>query len=91
MECIKHELVQPYETLYEKETEVIARFMFTTILMPAGPLRITGSFFDPKSVSSTKMIKDTSLLELLASNVRKNKTSAKKTTDNITDASSSTK
>jgi curved DNA binding protein len=41
VECVNHQLVQPFEPLYEKSTEKVARFMFTAIITPSGPLILT--------------------------------------------------
>uniref|UniRef100_A0A2I3HTI3 Peptidase M24 domain-containing protein n=1 Tax=Nomascus leucogenys TaxID=61853 RepID=A0A2I3HTI3_NOMLE len=47
VECAKHELLQPFNVLYEKEGEFVAQFKFTVLLMPSGPMRITGGPFKP--------------------------------------------
>lgn len=42
IECAKHGLVSEYPVMHEKDNEFVARFKFTVLLMPTGPLRITG-------------------------------------------------
>lgn len=42
MECVTHGLVSPYPVLYEKPNEVVAEFKYTVIIMPNGPMKITG-------------------------------------------------
>ncbi|XP_059143050.1 proliferation-associated protein 2G4-like [Physella acuta] len=42
LECVKHDLIQPFNVLYEREGEFVAQYKQTIILMPNGPLKITG-------------------------------------------------
>ena len=42
VECVKHNVVQPFHVLYEKEGTSVAQFKFTVLLMPNGPQKITG-------------------------------------------------
>ncbi|CAG5131833.1 unnamed protein product [Candidula unifasciata] len=42
LECVKHDLMQPFNVLYEREGEFVAQYKQTVILMPNGPLKITG-------------------------------------------------
>uniref|UniRef100_A0A8C4QLI4 Proliferation-associated 2G4, b n=1 Tax=Eptatretus burgeri TaxID=7764 RepID=A0A8C4QLI4_EPTBU len=46
VECVKRELLQPFPVLYEKEGEFVAQFKFTVLLLPNGPLQITGGEHD---------------------------------------------
>ena len=71
--CVNHDLLKPYEPLYEREGERVARFLYTVILMPAGPLRLTEDFFAPATVQSDKRVQDPVLLALLDTPVRKTK------------------
>jgi len=41
-ECVSHKLVAPYPVLYEKPNELVAQFKYTVIIMPNGPVKITG-------------------------------------------------
>jgi curved DNA binding protein len=75
-ECCKHDLLQPYPVLYEREGEFVAQIKFTVLLLPAGPLRITNH--PVQDVTTDKAIEDEALLALLATEVRKPKP-AKKT------------
>ena len=43
---------------FEKEDEIVAQFKFTTLLMPNGPLRITGLPFDVAQYESEKKVED---------------------------------
>ena len=47
---------------FEKEDEIVAQFKFTTLLMPNGPLRITGLPFDVAECESDKKIEDEEIL-----------------------------
>ena len=44
VECVKHQVLQPFNVLYEKEGTFVAQFKFTVLLMPNGPMKITGNF-----------------------------------------------
>ena len=43
VECVKHQVLQPFNVLYEKEGTFVAQFKFTVLLMPNGPMKITGN------------------------------------------------
>ena len=45
VECVKHQVLQPFHVLYEKEGTFVAQFKFTVLLMPNGPMKITGALF----------------------------------------------
>ena len=36
------QVLQPFNVLYEKEGNFVAQFKFTVLLMPNGPMKITG-------------------------------------------------
>jgi len=61
-ECVNHGLITPFPVLFEKEDEIVAQFKFTTLLMPNGPLRITGLPFDVAQYESEKKIDDEEIL-----------------------------
>ncbi|GAB1609269.1 proliferation-associated protein 2G4-like [Argonauta hians] len=91
MECVKHELMQPYNVLYEKEGEFVAQFKFTIILMPNGPLKITTPPFDSSIYDSEYSVTDDNLKGLLASSaerkcVKKKKKKADKMLAETTEA-----
>jgi len=65
VECVTHKLVEPFQVLHEKESEIVAQFKFTVLLMPNGPHKITGLPFDPSKCTSTHSIEDTEILTLL--------------------------
>ncbi|KAG8085267.1 hypothetical protein GUJ93_ZPchr0010g9999 [Zizania palustris] len=41
VECMNHELLQPYPVLHEKPGDLVAHIKFTVLLMPSGSQRIT--------------------------------------------------
>ena len=42
VECVNNEVLQSYPVLCEKEGTLVAQFKFTVLMMPNGPLKITG-------------------------------------------------
>ncbi|XP_005680429.1 PREDICTED: proliferation-associated protein 2G4 isoform X2 [Capra hircus] len=89
VECAKHELLQPFNVLYEKEGEFVAQFKFTVLLMPNGPMRITSGPFEPDLYKSEMEVQDAELKALLQSSAsrktqKKKKKKASKTAENAT-------
>ena len=73
-ECVDHGLVDPYSVLEEKEGEEVAHFMYTVLLMPAGPLKITGlPYYDNETIKSDKVVKDDKAKDILRQGVKKTK------------------
>jgi len=70
-ECVNHGLITPFPVLFEKEDEIVAQFKFTTLLMPNGPLRITGLPFDVAQYESDKKVEDEEILKVLATSTSK--------------------
>jgi len=75
VECVKHQVLQPFNVLYEKEGSFVAQFKFTVLLMPNGPMKITGLPFDEALFKSEKKVEDGEILTLLkqSTNPRANK------------------
>merc|ERR1712223_8212 len=65
VECVTHKLIEPFQVLYEKESESVAQFKFTVLLMPNGPHRITGLPFEEELYSSEHSVKDADIQKLL--------------------------
>ena len=81
VECVKHQVLQPFNVLYEKEGTFVAQFKFTVLLMPNGPMKITGNStsnlrfslkifnlglpFDESLYKSEKKVEDGEILTLL--------------------------
>jgi len=89
VECAKHELLQPFNVLHEKEGEFVAQFKFTVMLMANGPLRITTGPFEPELFKSEHDVQDPELKVLLQSSAsrkaqKKKKKKASKTVETAT-------
>ena len=69
-ECIKHKLLTPFDVMQVKEGDLAARFMFTVLLMPNGPLKITDYNFDPLTIKTNISNQDPKITALLAQPVR---------------------
>jgi len=60
VECVNHELLQPYPVLHEKPGDFVAHTKFTVLLMPNGSDKITGiplQEFQPSKVPEDPEIK----------------------------------
>merc|ERR1712060_845462 len=68
-EAKRHELLDEYPVLKEKEREVVAQFKFTVLLLPGGTKKITGLPLGKleKQVKSQCAVQDEELKKLLAS------------------------
>jgi len=88
LECVSHKLIDPYQVLYEKPSEVVAQFKFTVLLMPASSHKITGVSVDPDHYQSEHKIEDEEIKKLLATSVNpgKNKKKGKDSTTDTTKA-----
>ncbi|XP_061759331.1 proliferation-associated protein 2G4b [Nerophis ophidion] len=89
VECAKHDLIQPFNVLQEKEGEFVAQFKFTVLLMANGPLRITNSLHEPDFYKSELEVEDPDLKALLQSSAsrktqKKKKKKASKTVETAT-------
>lgn len=78
VECVKHNLIDPFSVLYEREGEFVAQFKFTILLMPNGPMRITGLPFDADSYKTERKIENAEIKELLSSAVSRKAAKKKK-------------
>eukprot|EP00928_Gymnodinium_smaydae_P074340 TRINITY_DN573_c0_g2_i1.p2 TRINITY_DN573_c0_g2~~TRINITY_DN573_c0_g2_i1.p2 ORF type:complete len:412 (-),score=135.55 TRINITY_DN573_c0_g2_i1:116-1264(-) len=85
LEAKRHELLEEYPVLREKNEEFVAQFKFTVLLLPGGTKKITGL---PLGAAAERLataceVKDEELKKLLASsaNPKKNKKKAKKATE----------
>merc|ERR1712187_742719 len=76
-EARRHELLEEYPVLKEKDKEFVAQFKFTVLLLPGGTKKITGLPLGDgeKQLVSEFEVKDEGLKKLLASsaNPKKNK------------------
>ncbi|XP_073971944.1 proliferation-associated protein 2G4 [Rhodnius prolixus] len=75
-ECVSHKLIEPFQVLYEKPSEIVVQFKFTVLLMPNGPHRITGLPFESELYKSEYSIDDPEIKSVL--NCSANPKAAKK-------------
>ncbi|KAJ3135394.1 Proliferation-associated protein 2G4 [Physocladia obscura] len=71
IEIEKQGLVEPFRVCYEKEGEDTVHIVLTVLLMPNGPLKITGPAWDSELVKSDIELKDEAIKDLLKQAVRK--------------------
>merc|ERR1712113_593634 len=77
VECVKHQVLQPFNVLYEKEGSFVAQFKFTVLLMPNGPMKITGLPFDEALFKSEKKVEDNEIVTLLKQSAKPKKAEKK--------------
>ncbi|KAI8924175.1 peptidase M24, structural domain-containing protein [Entophlyctis helioformis] len=70
VECARNSLVTPYPVLYEKDGASVAHVMFTVLVTPNGPLKITGVPWAQELVVSEKRAVAPEVVELLKTAVR---------------------
>merc|ERR1712029_887047 len=78
VECVNHEILEPFQVLYEREGEYVAEFKFTVLLMPNGPLKITGAVFDPETCTTENKIENEEILSLLKTSTKRKAAKKKK-------------
>ncbi|KAJ3394472.1 hypothetical protein HDU84_008468, partial [Entophlyctis sp. JEL0112] len=71
IEIEKQSLVTPFRVCCEKEGEDTVHIVLTVLLMPNGPLKITGVQWDSNLVKSEVQLKDEEIKRLLEQPVRK--------------------
>ncbi|KAJ7536134.1 hypothetical protein O6H91_12G057500 [Diphasiastrum complanatum] len=64
VECVNHELLQPYPVLHEKPGDLVAHLKFTVLLMPNGSDRISGHSI--QDLKPTKTLEDPEVKSWLA-------------------------
>ncbi|GLE02937.1 hypothetical protein PINS_up011801 [Pythium insidiosum] len=79
VECVKHELLQPYPILEGRAGDKVAHFKATVLLLPSGTTKITGLPFPSDRVNSDKKVDDETAA-ILASSLKKKNKKKKKTT-----------
>ncbi|XP_024521571.1 ERBB-3 BINDING PROTEIN 1 [Selaginella moellendorffii] len=71
VECVNHELLQPYPVLHERTGDLVAHIKFTVLLMPNGSDRITGHSVQDVQPSST--VDDPEIKSWLAMGIKSKK------------------
>merc|ERR1712039_629086 len=66
VEAKRHELLDEYPVLHEREGEIVAQFKFTLLLLPGGTKKITGLPVDDKVIASSCTVKDEELKKILS-------------------------
>ncbi|KAH8380291.1 hypothetical protein KR009_009787 [Drosophila setifemur] len=65
VECVSHKMIEPFQVLYEKPTEVVAQFKHTVLLMPNGINLVTGIPFEEANFVSEHSIAQEELKALV--------------------------
>jgi len=78
VECVKHDLMQPFNVLYERDGEFVAQFKQTVILMPNGLLKITGLPMDEGIYKSEFSVTNPESVALLNTSISKKAAKKKK-------------
>merc|ERR1712159_50527 len=68
VECLKHDLLHPYQTLFEREGDIIVHVKFTVLIMPNGSVKVTGL---PAAPTSTDVDLDDDTKAILAMSSKK--------------------
>ncbi|TQD94254.1 hypothetical protein C1H46_020068 [Malus baccata] len=76
LECVNHELLQPYPVLHEKPGDFVAHIKFTVLLMPNGSDRITS--YPVQELQPTKQVDDPEIKAWLSLATKKKKGGGKK-------------
>jgi len=81
-EAKRHELLEEYPVLKEKDGEIVAQFKYTVLLLPGGTKKITGLPLGDleKQAVSSHSVQDEELKKLLASSANPKKAKKKKAT-----------
>ncbi|VBB34333.1 unnamed protein product, partial [Acanthocheilonema viteae] len=77
VECERHNLMRPYQVFYERESEFVAQFKCTVLIMPNGLLKITGFPLDMNALESDIKIEDQLITSLLNSSLKPKKAKKK--------------
>lgn len=65
VECVNHELLEPYPVIYTSDRMVAVHYKFTVLLTLSGTNRITGETIDLAAYPSEKKVEDPEIVELL--------------------------
>jgi curved DNA binding protein len=75
-ECLKHDLVNPYPVLYEKQGEFVAQFKFTVLVLPSGTMRLNTHALP--YISSEHKLEDPALNAIMQMGTKRAKKGKKK-------------
>eukprot|EP00916_Digyalum_oweni_P013187 GHVL01021669.1.p1 GENE.GHVL01021669.1~~GHVL01021669.1.p1 ORF type:complete len:377 (-),score=83.38 GHVL01021669.1:53-1183(-) len=73
-ECMRHDLLVPYQVLHEKSGDFVAQFKYTVLLLPSGTRKVTGVELEGE-IKPTKEVLSQNIKDILAipENRRKNR------------------
>merc|ERR1711972_802801 len=79
-EARRHDLLEEYPVLKEKDGQFVAQFKFTVLLLPGGTKKITGLTLGPleQQVKSSCSVQDEDMKRVLASSANPKKNKKKK-------------
>jgi len=91
VECVSHKMIEPFQVLYEKPSEIVAQFKYTVLLMPSGINLVTGLPFKIEKFQSEHSITNPELKELVTRDIKpsknaKSKSKAKKSAETTVDS-----
>jgi len=69
LECVKHDLLQPFPVLHEKDGELVAQFKITALITTNGTQKVTDTFLP--AVQTEKVLQDEGLKALLTGSTKK--------------------
>jgi len=78
VECVNHDLMEPYPVYYEQEGEFVAEFKYTVLLMPNSTMKITGLPLDLEAYETENSITDDVVKNLLTLSLTTKKKKKKK-------------
>jgi len=87
-EARRHELLEEYPVLKEKDGQFVAQFKFTLLLLPGGTKKITGLALGPleQQAKSSCSVQDEDMKKVLASSANPKKNKKKKSKETKDDA-----
>jgi hypothetical protein len=80
-ECARHNVIQPYEVLVEREGVAVVQCKMQVLLLPSGTLRVTAGSLPTDKVKSEYKVTDAELFKLINTSISgksKKKPAAKK-------------
>ena len=78
VECVSHKVIEAFHVLYEKPSELVTQFKHTVLLLPSGPIIVTGIDFPQENYKSESSVTDPDMKELLSHAIIKKKKNNKK-------------
>ncbi|GAX82493.1 hypothetical protein CEUSTIGMA_g9920.t1 [Chlamydomonas eustigma] len=76
VECLNHQMLQPYPVLHEKPGDLVSQVKGTVLLMPNGSDVVTKA--PSQTIETVRKVADVSVLELLSASIKTNKKKKKK-------------